>query len=554
MPSMTETSLIDKSDSTWDRTGRYLLGTALLIPLAIGLAAWLWGRPWMTSDTSTGLLAWFDWRNGGPWNCVMIPDPANIANSIPAWVSWWSPGQYVWPGFFISLGLSIGGSMLVSAVIAAWIRSIGFYLFLQTLGCSKRAAGLAALIEAGNWQLFYSFGLYTGGEVLQAAWLPWLLLSFSALRSHNLCWWLCTLPILFFASIFAKHSMWFVLLAGSAWLIWEEWLLQPRNWTHFFGRATAIALAFASTRFLSNHWLTHNGPTPGMLGADIHPTLLNAAYPIAAPALGAIGIGSVFGRVFFLMGANAENGWQQFLPVLLIVALVGIISYGLLLKQLPHCKLARLLGLFLAVYIGGFAVLFAGQASVSMEERHFRPVAMLLIAGLAAIIYDLRGKRRLWHISMNILACGIVFYGLATCAQRIWHLHAMNHVGPAGVTLPDVSQTTIAELRRLDASNVARGGVVFLPDPSLSLEMPLSRKISTDAQARPLSWFTQRTWRGRVPLLTVLVPENWATDPRLTALLECFTDYAPVDWKRHTVDGWLFFTAETPASTQRSSL
>jgi len=534
--------------------GRWLLAGAFLIPLGIGLSAWILGRPWLSSDTATGLLAWLDWRAGGPWNCIMAPDPANLAHNVPQWVSWWSPGQYAWLGSFMSMGLSVGGAMVISAVIASWVRSTGLYFLLRRFGCSSGASGLAALVEAGNWQLFYSFGMYTGGEVLQAAWLPWLLLALEALRRRSPIWWLFALPVLFFASVFAKHSMWFVVVGGAAWLFMDAWRSQPRTWTRWLSRGIILAFSIAVVRFLSNHWLTQGGPTPGTLSPAFHPTLISTAYPVAAPFLGATGISSIFGRIFLLRGLTAESGWKQFLPVLFALAAVAATAYLLVLQKLPHRSLARLLGLLLAVYISGFMVLYAGGASVSLEDRHFRPVAILLIAALAVLICDTISLTRSWQYSLRALAFSMVFYGLATSAQRIWHLHAMNHVGQAGFTLPDTSPTVIAEIRRLDKTTATRGGIMFFPEPTLCLEAPLCRKISTDAMARPMPWFTERSWRGRVPSLTVMIPESWSNDPRLTALLACFVDYAPGEWRRRTIDGWLFITAEAPTSYAYSSL
>ena len=58
---------------------RTWLSFAFLIPAVVASIAWHWGRPWIVSDTATGLLAWKSWQAGGPWNCVLEPSPADLA-------------------------------------------------------------------------------------------------------------------------------------------------------------------------------------------------------------------------------------------------------------------------------------------------------------------------------------------------------------------------------------------------------------------------------------------------------------------------------------------
>src|SRR5437016_5507632 len=90
-------------------------------------------------------------RVGARRRAVVKPDPANLAHDTAAWVSWWTPGQYVWPGIFLAAGLNLAGSLVVSALLAAWIRSAGFFLLLRSFEFSPRAAALAALVEAASW-------------------------------------------------------------------------------------------------------------------------------------------------------------------------------------------------------------------------------------------------------------------------------------------------------------------------------------------------------------------------------------------------------------------
>jgi len=252
-----------------DALARLGFVVALLIPLAAGVAAWLWGRPWLVTDTATGIATWQAWLSGGPWNCLPGPDPTDINRDVTAWVSWWSPGQYVWPGLFLSLGSSLGAALIVAAVIAAWFRSLGVYLLLRTLTCSPRAAALAVFVEAANWHLFSSFGMFNGGEVVQAALLPWLLLGIARLRGR-VGWWLFTLPPLLFAAAFAKHSLFLAALGGLAWLWWETNHRRGSTARGWLGTAALLIVCGLVARWAVQRWIVAGGPTPGDAGQVPH--------------------------------------------------------------------------------------------------------------------------------------------------------------------------------------------------------------------------------------------------------------------------------------------
>ena len=84
----------------------------------------------------------------GAFNSITAPDPANIANDVVTFLTWWSPGQYLVPGSFIWLGTSYGLALSLTALIATLIGVVGwiqvarsfavssFVLFVFVLGLS----------------------------------------------------------------------------------------------------------------------------------------------------------------------------------------------------------------------------------------------------------------------------------------------------------------------------------------------------------------------------------------------------------------------------------
>jgi hypothetical protein len=60
----------------------------------------LFSSPVASYDTGIGFLALRSMLQGGPFNTIVAPDPANIANDSATFLTLYSPGQCLAPGFF----------------------------------------------------------------------------------------------------------------------------------------------------------------------------------------------------------------------------------------------------------------------------------------------------------------------------------------------------------------------------------------------------------------------------------------------------------------------
>src|SRR4051812_39183471 len=69
-------------------------------------------------DPSWGFQVMRGMQMGGGFNMLPGPNMANIAKNNPAFLSWWSPGQYLAPYALIKLfGLNIGQANALLATI-----------------------------------------------------------------------------------------------------------------------------------------------------------------------------------------------------------------------------------------------------------------------------------------------------------------------------------------------------------------------------------------------------------------------------------------------------
>src|SRR5262245_15686835 len=97
----------------------------LLIPIILFLG-FLSIPPTIVSDSGLGFLALRSMLEGGAFNSITVPDPANIANDVAIFLTWWSPGQYLVPGSFVWLGTSYGLAVSLTTLIATLIGVVGW--------------------------------------------------------------------------------------------------------------------------------------------------------------------------------------------------------------------------------------------------------------------------------------------------------------------------------------------------------------------------------------------------------------------------------------------
>src|SRR5262249_21534233 len=147
---------------------------------------------------------------------IASPDPANIADDVVRFLSWYSPGQYLVPGFFIWLGTNYGHALSLTTLIATVTGVVGWIQVARSFAVSSFVLFVFALGLNTFFYVTYPFRIYNGGEVLLFAAAPWSLyaMRWAANQTPILCFAISLLSIalLFFAKltgliIFATNVM-----------------------------------------------------------------------------------------------------------------------------------------------------------------------------------------------------------------------------------------------------------------------------------------------------------------------------------------------------------
>lgn len=491
------------------------------------------------SDTATGLLAWRHFVAGGTWNTLPLPDPADIARVTEQAVTWWSPGQYVPLGLLNLAGVPLGTAMLLLAFAAAVATGIGLAALARALGAPERALPWIAIGVTGGWHALYAFGMFNGGETAQIAVWPWIALAAWRLRTRPLAS-VAILPGLFLIGSFAKHSFAIAALALLIFLWLEALRGSPRDARHLC-RATWPIAAIGILYIVGRRLVFDAGASPADPGQASHTFTAMWGFGAFAPWFAATGAGSVAGRIFHATGLAFERGWAVLGLPLTLLSPLPLALYAWMTRR--RAPLARLAGLTCLVTIGVLFVLLWRGGSISLEDRHYRPAGVLLLAAGVAAGFD--GSRRLAWVTRGLVSA-IVLYGLGALLQR--HLTLGHRFFPAenGVAVSDVPRPVLAEIFRVARAGDDGRSLLYLPNPTLAVPGPPGRLLVTDAIDRDAAWIAAQPRHGRVPRLTLVLPARFDPDGRAAALRASFVDYRPDEWTRRRLDDWDFWQARTP--------
>ena len=160
---------VNLENSTWPRC--YLL---LLVPIVLFMVA-LYIPPRVISDSAVGLFALRRMLDGGVLNTIATPDPANIANDVVTFLTWWSPGQYLAPGIFVWLGASYGLALSLTTLLATLIGVLGWIQVARSFAVSSFVLCIFLLGLCTFPYVTQRFLGYWGGELLLFATAPWSL-------------------------------------------------------------------------------------------------------------------------------------------------------------------------------------------------------------------------------------------------------------------------------------------------------------------------------------------------------------------------------------------
>jgi hypothetical protein len=500
----------------------------LLIPIILFFVS-LYTPPTIDPDSGVGFLALRSMLEGGAFNSVTTPDPANIANDVITFLTWWSPGQYLVPGIFILLGMPYGVALSLTALIATLIGVVGWIQVARSFAVSSFVLFVFTLGLTTFPYVTDSFRVYTGGNLLLFATAPWSLyaMRWSADKSPILC---------FIISLLSGALLFFAKLTGLV---------------VFAANVVGITLSSLSQRQPSSS-------TIAMWTASVMGALCFMVFWVGRGAIPASGSAFAFSwlPIWFSLASLAFSGiygldlflghpWLQVKlqwPIAelqrAIVELLGLLGLPLMVWvwcQLRHTRcrdMAVLLVAIILVYAIALTTMYLRGAEVSLEDRHFRYAGILFFLLLLAAI-DQWGvpaaKSLVWAVVIVLGLYNLRNYAAFTYLQ----VRATYHDPKSAVLEYMRSEVTRHRVQRPIA-------VVW---PSVAIRLPEFRILLVDCKALPsMDMRAALKWAGRTEKIFVVVPEEMHQSGDTEAMLRSFTDYDLDSWSRLKFDGITVYT------------
>ena len=346
----------------------------LIVPIVLFIAS-QFIRPVMVFDTAQGFMALRSMLAGGPFNYVSSPDPANIANDVKTFLTWWSPGQYLVPGVFVWIGMNDGLAISLTAMIAAIIGVVGWIQIGRTFEVSRFVAFLFVFGLVTFHFAAAPFRFYAGGDVLLFAALPWSLLAllWGIQKSTAICFGITmlTAALLFFAKLSGL-----IAFAADVGAISAIEILSRRRFTSSLFAMWAGSITAAVLLLI--FWVGR-GETP--ITVPVYsltwPTIL---FPVAAGAFSGFSLHELLNWVFLNPSTPILSNISD---TSYLLGPLGLLLLGLIwlhLRNTLYRPMAACLFLIIAAYIAIFIVMYFRSGitpNLPFEERYFRYAGIL---------------------------------------------------------------------------------------------------------------------------------------------------------------------------------
>lgn len=356
-------------------------------------------------DSVAGFLTYKGSLTTGNFNYYAEVSSMDLSKDDSWFVSWWSPGQWIFPAIFnYFFGLSLGAASIIVTVVGATSGMLGFYKLFRSFGFEKKISIASLFVIFASYTFFYSFVVYQGGEILSFAIFPWFALTVVTSRSPSfkVLFWIF---ILFIVCFIAKTTLLIycivVLIYKAITNILENKKQRQDSLTIAKQFLYLLPGIFAS--IIIHFFFLAKGVTPPATGNPVL-SFLDVLVPAASPLLSSFSLQQIILRI---VNDNPEYYIFSLCAVIicLFIFLTNIIRSNVLSRQYKT---------FYLILYGGVAVFFIFiyffNMPVDYSSRHFKILGYLLIPGVITLFVNSIKRLNLNIISSFVCLLGILFF------------------------------------------------------------------------------------------------------------------------------------------------
>jgi len=499
-----------------------LFGVALLTVISFRYP------PLLGNDYEAMCVSWDHFQRTGEFNRWVSPDPQNIAHDQSDFLGWWSPGPQVLTGIFEMLGLPIGWGVIFWCSAGLIIQLWGYRRLYAMLGFDTATIAWSLVSMMVGWHTLYAFRQFQGGDPFIGALLPWVCVAMLSVQGGALR---SALLIGSFTLIGALIKLSFVIAGiGLCASLCLGAILAAKqgktSWRTTFNQVGSVAFGLLVAWGLL-HWVfLSRGATP----ATAYATMLTVGGCTHAAAMAfVLPLCSIFALVSSLGAWCDFAGWPHLEnnPALLGgTVIVSIAVYILIWRATPRGQARVFFMGFGLIYFFAFTGLYAMQAAVSYEDRHFRPLALFLLPAFVAIATV--SPFRLLRLGFATIVVFGAVWGAGSYVVQLRNLIKKDNRSMRYYSLRNLPAETERRLAAVDAC-LTTGNNLFLTD---EMEAMLAIRHNRVGQLEQLH--AGAPLRGRVDTLVVILSPQTGAFSKLAA----FAGYDRKGWHSRNVHGW----------------
>lgn len=468
-----------------------------LFTLLIGILIFI-HPPALYPDASWGFQVMRGMRMGGGFNMLSAPGINDLSQNNPSFLSWWSPGQYLLPYFFITLlKVNIGHAIAFIVTACSLIGLWGWYALFNKLSFTPIVSAVSIAFIACQQAYMLPFVFYNGGEILLFAFVGWFLYGCSSFTKAG---WFMSLFILASGIIgfFCKSSFLWMFASGLLYL-WirisqREKILKWIVNGVYIGVPAILALIIIYTTYLSK------GENPASMLSGIKFTWPALTFPLASPLVAGFSVDDLANGLIY------SNGPAMFSPataviILGLLAILSILLIAYIIYKFNHADYRLLLFLFYGISVLFFGISYLCQADISYESRHLRIIGLMAIPG---VIYLVSLAKLPFRIIFGVLWLLIAYPGFKFMYKG-YHRNAYETAhGDTGIAQLFIDQETLNYVRQLDRQN--NNAIFVFINSAIGLEINNNRIITFNPVNDQLVAENMNTYYGHAGPVYIILP------------------------------------------------
>jgi len=401
--------------------------------------------PGVFPDAGWGFHVLRSMQMGGGFNLLIKPDQADISKNTVAFLTWWSPGQYLIPGFFKWLfDINIGQASALTITLCQLSGLAGFYYFFKKIGFTPMISSLSVIFIA--CQQFYALNyiFYNGGEILLFAFSGWFLYGCVALKKPGV---ILLLFVLFagWIGFFCKSSVVWVYSAGLFFL-WLRLSLIQKSAVGPVKNGLWIAVP-AVLSLLTIYWFfLSKGQNPSSVSGQLKLSWQTFSFPLASPLLAGFSIDDLSNGLLFHSGIPVFNTSTAIL-IIVLMAIISLLLVFAIIRYVPNNSYMLLVLAFYGVSVMFFSYAYLQQMAISYEARHYRVMGIIVIPGILYLVSRLKTGYR--------IGFGLIWLGIAVSSfcylVKGYHLNLVKNAhGTSGIAQKFIDQPSLNVIMALD--------------------------------------------------------------------------------------------------------